>query len=80
MDGSGRLTLRNRRFLKKIFVEKNKFSVAPVPLPIQSVYNRNVNNKQVYINDIPERPRRLHTDRLFYDANSGMYIPRNPGY
>ena len=80
VDGSGRLTLRNRRFLKKIFVEKNKFSVAPVPLPIQSVYNRNVNNKQVYINDIPERPRRLHTDRLFYDANSGMYIPRNPGY
>ena len=82
VDGSGRLTLRNRRFLKKIVVDKSMFN-AGVPQPATPVTQQPdiVHNHR---NGHEERPltrqRRVRGERLFYDANLGTYVPRNPGY
>ena len=82
VDGSGRLTLRNRRFLKKIVVDKSMFN-AGVPQPATPVTQQPdiIHNHR---NGHEERPltrqRRVRGERLFYDANLGTYVPRNPGY
>ena len=79
VDGSGRLTLRNRRFLKKLFPDegmfKNTMPTETQPNVIPNVElpphrgDRNVAN----------RPVRVVKERTFYDAHSGTSVPRNSG-
>ena len=80
VDGSGRLTLRNRRFLKKLFLDEGMFH-SKIPPPITE--NNIVHNEQYQADHIqrpPTRQGRVRAERLFYDANLGTYVPRNPGY
>ena len=80
VDGSGRLTVRNRRYLKKIMFDQGMFNVVPTVntnLPAEDM------NPRIHVDQNAQNPERRapreRRERLFYDAASGTYVPRNPG-
>jgi hypothetical protein len=79
VDGSGRLTLRNRRFLKKIFVDRGMFLTKSPPTPPIDHVTTPPTAPPDAIHQEPKRTRRRRRERLFYDAASGASLPRNPG-
>ncbi len=73
VDGSGRLTLRNRKFLKKLFSDLGLFR-PPQARPDALLNNNNNNTSQ---NVRPNRRQRCQ--RKMYDANTGKYVlPNEP--
>ena len=63
VDGSGRLTLRNRRYIKKLFMDETMFNRFPQPLPIVPVIR---NNPVPNVDRPPDerRPPRIRRERL----------------
>ena len=85
VDGSGRLTLRNRKFLKKLFPDLGLFkNTAPEDPPMRTNPIVNNNNNNNVNNPAPvARPpygaRRRRCQRNVYDANTGTYVIPNNG-
>ena len=77
VDGSGRLTLRNRKYLKKLFSDLELLQ--RLRKPDTRIRNNTVenNNQQVITqeekqNEGPQRRKR--NQRKVYDAQSGTYV------
>ena len=82
VDGSGRLTLRNRRFLRKLVVDRGMFPTE-ITTPSGHLLNLQQGNNPACDdgNHGDQRVRRRNPkERLWYDAALGTYVPRNPGY
>ena len=80
VDGSGRLTVRNRRYLRQMAIDRGMFHNSVPPLPTKEIPLA-VNQPILEDQNEPNRERinRVRRERLFYDAASGTYVPRNSG-
>ena len=79
VDGSGRLTLQNCDYLKKIVLDAGMFTSVPLPPPQVPLAPQNNEGRRNPVEMANRRPQRNRREQLFYDAGSGSYIPRNAG-